>query len=90
MSPYFGAYLLSSSNKGSVVQSIISLTKPLASDSLVKSNAFIHFGDKVWQYYYFFVDKVRGTFAVQKIVTLYRQKSRSIFAYNMFEIATSR
>ena len=55
-------------NKGPVVQSIVSLTKSLVNDSLsllvrLKSSVLIFFAEKMW-----------GAFALQKLLTFFRQK----------------
>ena len=54
--------------QGPVVQSIVSLTKSLVNDSLsllvsLKSSVLI-----------FFAEKMRGAFALQKLLTFFRQK----------------
>ena len=71
-------------NLGPVVQSIVSLTKSLVNDSLsllvrLKSSVLIFFAEKMW-----------GAFALQKLLTFFRQKNGSVFMYDMFEILTSR
>ena len=63
---------------GPVVQSFVSLTKSLVSDSLsllvrLKSSLLIFFAEKC-----------------AKLLTFFRQKNGSVFMYNMFEILTSR
>ena len=69
---------------GPVVQSIVSLTKSLVNDLLsllvrLKSSVLI-----------FFAEKMRGAFALQKLLSFFRQKMALFFMYNMFEILTSR
>ena len=77
--PVFGVY-----NQGPVVQSIVSLTKSLVSDSL---SLLVHLKSSVL---IFFAEKMGGAFALQKLLTFFRQKNGSLFMDNMFEILTSR
>ena len=68
--------------QGPVVQSIVSLTKSLANDSLsllvrLKSSVLIFFAEKMW-----------GAFA--KASHIFSAKNGIVFMYNMFEILTSR
>ena len=70
------------SKLGPVIQSIVSLTKSFVSDSLsllvrLKSSVLIFFAEKMW-----------GAFALQKLLTFFRQKNGSVFMYDMFEILT--
>ena len=75
-----------SKHQGPVVQSIVSLTKSLVSDSLsllvrLKLSVLI-----------FFAEKMRGAFALKtaKAPHIFSAKNGSVFMYNMFEILTSR
>ena len=67
---------------GPVVQSIVSLTKSLVSDSLsllvrLKSSVLIFFAEKMW-----------GAFA--KAPHIFSAKNGTVFMYDMFKILTSR
>ena len=67
-----------------VVQSIVSLTISLRHKFVKQISA------RVTNTLLFFVEKIKESFAVQRILTFFQQKKNSVFEILMFEILTKR